>query len=98
MNQKAQRAGEKPVNRGRHEYWCKVCKHPKREDIEREWIDWGSTAEIGAGRLPAGLSRVDELRLETAWSAKARLLRLGWCFTGRRKANHGRKNLLAKPS
>ncbi len=37
---------EKPINRGRHEAGCKVCRHAQREDIEREWVDWGSTAEI----------------------------------------------------
>ncbi len=37
---------EKLVNRGRHEAGCKVCGDPKREDIERKWVDWGSTAAI----------------------------------------------------
>jgi hypothetical protein len=36
----------KPVNRGRHESGCKLCRHPNREDIEREWVDWGNTVQI----------------------------------------------------
>ena len=46
MNRKAGHARKKPANRGRHESGCIVCRHPKREDIEREWVDWGSTAQI----------------------------------------------------
>jgi hypothetical protein len=46
MSRKEKRARKKPANRGRHEAGCKVCRHPKREDIEREWVDWGSTAQI----------------------------------------------------
>ena len=23
-----------------------VCRHPQREDIEREWVDWGNTSRI----------------------------------------------------
>jgi hypothetical protein len=34
------------VSRGRHETFCKICKHPKREDIEGEFINWHSPAEI----------------------------------------------------
>lgn len=30
----------------RHERDCKVCGHPQREEIEREWISWGDTSEI----------------------------------------------------
>jgi hypothetical protein len=42
----------KTVNRGRHEANCKVCPHPKREDIEREWVAWGNTARISGGSTP----------------------------------------------
>ena len=28
------------VNRGRHEKFCTMCKHPKREEIERDFINW----------------------------------------------------------
>jgi hypothetical protein len=34
------------VNRGRHEKFCTMCKHPKREEIERDFINWRSPAEI----------------------------------------------------
>jgi len=35
-----------PVNHGRHEAQCAVCSHPRREEIERDWLDWGSTSRI----------------------------------------------------
>ncbi len=35
-----------PVSRGRHEKFCTICKHPKREEIERDFINWHSPAEI----------------------------------------------------
>jgi hypothetical protein len=35
-----------PINRGRHEYQCSVCRHAQRREIEREWISWGSTNRI----------------------------------------------------
>jgi len=44
----------KRVNRGRHQYGCKVCSHPKREEIEHEFINWGSPTVIGK---QYGLSR-----------------------------------------
>jgi hypothetical protein len=34
------------VNRGRHEKFCTMCKHPKREGIERDFVNWRSPAEI----------------------------------------------------
>jgi len=46
MSRKGERVRKKRANRGRHESGCKVCRHPKREDIEREWVDWGSTVQI----------------------------------------------------
>ena len=35
-------------DRGRHEYSCRVCAHPKRDDIEREFVGWQSPAKIAA--------------------------------------------------
>jgi hypothetical protein len=32
------------VSLGRHEYHCTVCAHPKREEIEQDWIGWGNTS------------------------------------------------------
>ena len=34
------------VSRGRHEKFCTICKHPKREEIERDFVNWHSLAEI----------------------------------------------------
>lgn len=34
------------VSRGRHEYHCTVCAHPKRQEIEPDWIGWGNTSRI----------------------------------------------------
>jgi hypothetical protein len=34
------------VNRGRHEYHCGICKHPDRENIERDFVAWKSPAAI----------------------------------------------------
>ena len=39
---------EKPVNLGRHSHQCTICAHPRREEIEQDFIGWGSTAEIAA--------------------------------------------------
>jgi hypothetical protein len=49
MSRKEERARKKPANRGRHESGCKVCCHPERESIEREWVDWGNTTQIAEG-------------------------------------------------
>ena len=40
MNTKKQasKAGENPVNRGRHEHQCRICSHPKRDEIEQAFI------------------------------------------------------------
>lgn len=35
-----------PVNLGRHEVECKICAHPQREEIERDFINWKSPAAI----------------------------------------------------
>ena len=34
------------VNPGRHAHGCKICSHPRREEIEREFINWGSPTAI----------------------------------------------------
>ena len=34
------------VNHGRHEYHCTVCLHPRRIEIEQEWVGWGNTSRI----------------------------------------------------
>jgi hypothetical protein len=39
---------------GRHEFACKVCAHPKREEIEAEWIGWAQTSKLAK---KYGLSR-----------------------------------------
>ena len=36
----------KPVNLGRHESQCSVCKHTQIEDIEHDFVNWGSTSEM----------------------------------------------------
>jgi hypothetical protein len=33
-------------SRHRHERDCKVCHHPHREQIERDWVGWGDTTRI----------------------------------------------------
>jgi hypothetical protein len=37
---------DKPVSLGRHEQNCKICKHPERENIERDFIAWRSPVAI----------------------------------------------------
>lgn len=44
MGRKAQE--EKAVNRGRHEFACKVCSHEQREAIERDFVNWRGPVEI----------------------------------------------------
>jgi hypothetical protein len=36
----------KPLNVGRHSNNCKICSHPKREEIEQDFVNWRSPAEI----------------------------------------------------
>jgi hypothetical protein len=36
----------KPINLGRHAAECKVCAHPDRDEIERDFVNWQSAAEI----------------------------------------------------
>ena len=34
------------VNKGRHEHQCRVCLHPKRDEIEQAFVTWTSPAQI----------------------------------------------------
>jgi hypothetical protein len=34
------------VRQGRHEYHCKICSHPKREEIEQAFLTWTSPISI----------------------------------------------------
>lgn len=36
----------KSINLGRHAKNCKICSHPKCEEIEQDFINWRSPAEI----------------------------------------------------
>jgi hypothetical protein len=36
----------KQVNLGRHRRYCKICSHPRREDIERDFTSWKSPMAI----------------------------------------------------
>src|SRR5438309_5808672 len=36
----------KLVSVGRHEHGCKVCSHARREEIDRDFINWKSPALI----------------------------------------------------
>ena len=38
----------------RHQSQCSVCSHPKRQAIEEEWVNWGSTTLLAE---KCGLSR-----------------------------------------
>ena len=40
------RPNTKTPNRGRHEAECRICRHNKRDDIERAFINWRSPAHI----------------------------------------------------
>lgn len=35
-----------PVNQGRHEARCSICKHLEREEIERQFLNWSNTVRI----------------------------------------------------
>ena len=34
------------VSRTRHQKRCAICKHPRREEIEQDFVNWRSPAEI----------------------------------------------------
>lgn len=38
--------GLQQINTGRHAAECKICAHPSREHIERDFINWRSPATI----------------------------------------------------
>lgn len=46
MTKKKTATPEKPVNRGRHEQNCTICKHEDRAAIEKEFINWRSPVGI----------------------------------------------------
>jgi hypothetical protein len=46
MTQERNNRGQQGVNRGRHEKLCTICKHSKREQIEIDFVNWHSPAEI----------------------------------------------------
>src|SRR2546430_4902961 len=46
MAQKLNSEKQQSVSRGRHEKLCTICKHPKREEIENDFVNWHSPAEI----------------------------------------------------
>jgi len=37
---------KRAVNLGRHVAECKICAHPQRKEIERDFVDWQSPARI----------------------------------------------------
>lgn len=39
---------EQTGNEGLHRARCRVCRHPQREEIEREFLDWESPRSIAA--------------------------------------------------
>jgi hypothetical protein len=41
-----EQVSEKRASLGRHETNCKICAHPQREEIEREFVNWGSPSKI----------------------------------------------------
>ncbi len=40
--------GERPVNLGRHQRLCKICRHPDRHWIEDDFLRWRSPTEIAS--------------------------------------------------
>ena len=46
MAQERNNEKQRGVSRGRHEKLCAICKHPKREEIENDFIHWHSPVEI----------------------------------------------------
>jgi hypothetical protein len=37
---------DKTANKGRHEYYCTICSHAKREEVERAFLNWTSLSRI----------------------------------------------------
>src|ERR1700722_17747501 len=54
---KQKRRAKTPTNEGRHRFKCKVCSHAEREDIERAFVDWESTARL-AEKYSLGLDSI----------------------------------------
>jgi hypothetical protein len=46
MNKQTRESSEKTVNRGRHEYHCRICAHGQRADIEEAFVNWVSPVRI----------------------------------------------------
>src|SRR5579864_4445382 len=46
MTVRASRDCQEAANRGRHQKFCTVCKRSECQEIERDFIDWQSPAEI----------------------------------------------------
>lgn len=46
MAQERNNEKQRGVSRGRHQKLCTICKHPKREEIENDFVNWHSPAEI----------------------------------------------------
>jgi hypothetical protein len=40
---------ERAFSPGRHEHRCTICAHPKREEMEQAFVNWGSPASISKG-------------------------------------------------
>jgi hypothetical protein len=41
-----QQTSDPTVNKGRHEYQCRICSHPHRVDIEQAFVNWASPTQI----------------------------------------------------
>lgn len=35
-----------PINLGRHQAQCSICRHPQRQEIEEAWVGWGYPGQI----------------------------------------------------
>ena len=40
------RSSSASVSKGRHEHQCRICSHPKRDEIEQAFVTWVSPAQI----------------------------------------------------
>ncbi|MGH9690348.1 MAG: hypothetical protein ACRD4C_04495 [Candidatus Acidiferrales bacterium] len=46
MTDKKKTAATARPNLGRHEFGCKICAHPQRDEIERDFVSWMSPVKI----------------------------------------------------
>ena len=46
MNVRGAKEKKHPINLGRHAAECKICVHPQRKQIERDFLDWRSPIKI----------------------------------------------------